>query len=335
MNMQGVRVLVTGGAGFIGSHLVDSLVRQGAKVRILDNFSSGLRENLAGVLKDVEIVEGDVRDRGTVVSAMAGCRVVSHQAAQLEITKCLEDPIDDLIANTHATINVFEAAAKSGVERVIYASSACVYGQPEYIPSDEAKHPTNPNWPYGVSKLACEKYAATYHERTGIPMTGLRYAIIYGPREWYGRVLTIFLKRLAAQKSPVVFGDGSQQRDFTYVGDVVALNDAVLAKDLPGHEVLNVSTGIATTVAELARLSVDVTGVAMNVVHEDVQPGQRSAVVEEQRMRLPSELSALVLDPRKAERLLGWKAAVDLPTGLLREYRWLLENPERWRKMSY
>ena len=117
------------------------------------------------------LIDGGTMDNvpADVVKAMDGCRVVSHQAAQLEITKCLEDPIDDLVANTHATLNVFEAAAKVGVERVIYASSACVYGQPEYIPSDEAKHPTNPNWPYGVSKLACEKYAATYCERTGIP----------------------------------------------------------------------------------------------------------------------------------------------------------------------
>jgi UDP-glucose 4-epimerase len=335
MKLQGVRVLVTGGAGFIGSHIVESLVRQGAKVRVLDNFSSGLRDNLARVQNDIEVIEGDVRDREAVYQATRGCAVVSHQAAQLEITKCLEDPLDDLRANTEATLHVLDAAVKVGVDRVIYASSACVYGQPEYIPSDEAKHPTNPNWPYGVSKLACEKYAAIFHEMSGIPMTGLRYAIIYGPREWYGRVLTIFLKRLAAGKPPVVFGDGSQQRDFTFVEDVVALNDAVIANDLPGHEILNVSTGVATTVTDLARLAVEVTGVPVRYLHEDVRPGQRSEVVEEQRMRLPCELKALVLDPRKAERLLGWKARVDLPTGLVREYQWLRENPTRWQKMSY
>src|SRR5262249_13721564 len=163
----------------------------------------------------------------------------------------------------------------------------------------------NPNWPYGVSKLACEKYAAIYHKLTGIPMTGLRYAIVYGPREWYGRVLTIFLKRLAAGNAPVVFGEGGQLRDLTFVEDVAALNDPVIVKDLPGHEVLNVSTGVATSIAALAKLSVEVTGVSVQYQHEDVRPGQRSEVVEEQRMRLPCELSAMVLDPRKAERLLG------------------------------
>ena len=202
MNMRGVRVLVTGGAGFIGSHIVFSLVNQGANVRVLDNFSSGLRDNLTDVGEDIEVLNGDVRDANVVHRAMHGCRVVSHQAAQLEITKCLEDPLDDLKANTVATINIFDAAAKAGVERVIYASSACVYGQPEYLPSDEAKHPTNPNWPYGVSKLAAEKYAAIYHKLTGIPIAGLHYAIIYGPREWYGRVLTIFLKRLLSGQAP-------------------------------------------------------------------------------------------------------------------------------------
>jgi UDP-glucose 4-epimerase len=335
MNMQGARVLVTGGAGFIGSHIVESLVRQGARVRVLDNFSSGRQDNLAAVRDDVEIVEGDIRDLAVVQRAMRGCRLVSHQAAQLEITRCLEDPLDDLRANTEATLHVLSAAASAGVERLIYASSACVYGQPKYLPSDEDNHPTDPNWPYGVSKLACEKYAAIYHDLTGIPMTGLRYAIVYGPREWYGRVLTIFLKRLAAGQAPVVFGDGSQQRDFTFVEDVVALNDAVIARDLPGHEVLNVSTGVATTVTELARTAVEITGVPVQSIHEDVRPGQRSEVVDEQRMRLPCELAAMVLDPRKAERLLGWKACVDLRTGLKRAYQWLLENPGRWQKMSY
>ncbi len=186
MNPANLRVLVTGGAGFIGSQIVESLVRQGAKVRVFDNFSSGLRENLAAVAGDVEVVEGDCRDPGAVRDAVRGCDVVSHQAAQLEILRCLEDPIDDLRSNTEATIHVLEAAAKQGVARVIYASSACVYGQPKYVPSDETRHPTEPNWAYGASKLACEKYAGVYHEMTGIPMVGFRYGIVYGLKRGAG-----------------------------------------------------------------------------------------------------------------------------------------------------
>ena len=308
MKLAGVRVLVTGGAGFIGSHIVEHLVSQGARVRILDNFSSGSRANLMSVLDDVEIVTGDLRDAAVVRSAVRGCAVVSHQAAQLEITRCLEDPIDDLQSNTVTTLNVLDAVAKADVQRLIYASSACVYGQPLYIPSDEAKHPTNPNWAYGVSKLACEKYSAIYHELTGIPMTGLRYAIVYGPREWYGRVLTIFLKRLMNGAAPVIFGDGKQVRDFIYVKDLVALHDRILQHDLPGHEILNVSTGTSTSVADLARVVIESTGMNRQAVHEEIRPGERSQLVENGRLRLPSELTALVLDPAKAQALAGMES---------------------------
>jgi len=335
MKMNGRRVLVTGGAGFIGSHLVDSLVRQGARVRVFDNFSSGCRENLAQVHGDIELIEGDIRDADAVRSAVRGCDVVSHQAAQLEITRCIDDPIDDLQSNTVATLNVLRAATKAGVGRVLYASSACVYGQPAYLPSDETRHPTNPNWAYGVSKLACEKYAAIYSEMSGIPMTGFRYAIVYGPREWYGRVLTIFLKRLAEGQPPVIFGDGRQQRDFTYVGDVVAMNEAVLAQDLPGHEVFNVSTGLGTTVGQLARIATEVTGVNVDPIHEDVAPGQRSRIVDQERMRLPSELEAMVLDPTKGRERLGWTHQVNLRTGLAREWEWYLGSRDRWTKLHY
>jgi len=335
MKMEGKRVLVTGGAGFIGSHLVESLVRQGAKVRVFDDFSSGWRGNLAEVHDDVEIIEGDVRDADAVRSAVRGCDVVSHQAAQLEITRCIDDPVEDLRANTVATLNVLDAAAKAGVARILYASSACVYGQPAFLPSDESKHPTNPNWAYGVSKLACEKYAAIYSEMSGIPMTGFRYAIVYGPREWYGRVLTIFLKRLAEGLPPVIFGEGRQQRDFTYVDDVVAINEAVLAQDLPGHDVFNVSTGVGTTITQLARTATEVTGVDVDPIHEDVAPGQRSRMVEEERMRLPCELEAMVLDPTKGRERLGWMAQVDLREGIAREWKWLRENRERWHRMHY
>jgi nucleoside-diphosphate-sugar epimerase len=335
MNLAGVRVLVTGGAGFVGSHLVERLVRRGARVRVLDNLSSGHRDNLEAVCDDVEIVEGDVRDAETVRSAVRGCEVVSHQAAQLEITRCLDNPGEDLHANTVATLHVLEAAVRAGVRRLVYASSACVYGQPAYIPSDEAKHPTDPNWPYGVSKLACEKYAAIFSAQSGIPMTGLRYAIVYGPREWYGRALTIFLKRLLGGQSPVVFGDGKQLRDFTYVGDVADLHDRLLEREPPGHEVFNVSTGVASTIADVARLAVKVSGKNVETVHEEISPGERSQLVEDRRMRLPSELNALVLDPTKARERLGWTAATALEEGVRREWEWLLAHPQRWQQMRY
>jgi UDP-glucose 4-epimerase len=335
MRLSDVRVLVTGGAGFIGSHLVEDLVHQGATVRVLDNFSSGDVANLAKVRNDVEIMEADVLDADAVHSAMRGCEIVSHQAAQLEITRGIEDPIYDLRMNTEATLNVFQAAVKTGVSRVIYASSACVYGQAEYTPSDEAKHPTNPNWDYGVSKLACEKYAAIFSERYGLPMTGLRYAIIYGPREWYGRVLTIFLKRVLDGEPPVVFGDGAQTRDFTFVGDLVRLHSAIIAQDVPRHEIFNISTGLATTIKDLASLVLEITELPTKVIHEDVQPGEHSQIVSENRMRLPSELQTMVLDPTKAKVRLGWQPQITLREGIKAEWQWLKENRHRWQTMSY
>jgi UDP-glucose 4-epimerase len=335
MKLAGMRVLVTGGAGFIGSHLVERLAADGARVRVLDNFASGDRANLAAVQGDVEIIEGDIRDANTVRSAMQGCEVVSHQAAQLEISRCLADPVDDLLSNTVATINVLDAAVRAGVRRLIYASSACVYGQPVYIPSDEAKHPTDPNWAYGVSKLACEKYAAIFSAQSGIPMTGLRYAIVYGPREWYGRALTIFLKRLLGGQCPVVFGDGKQLRDFTFVGDVVDLHARLLVQEPPDHEVFNVSTGVATTIVDMARRAVKVSGKNLEIVHEEISPGERSQLVENGRMRLPSELNALVLDPAKARKRLGWTAKTSLDEGVRQEWEWLLARPERWQQMRY
>ena len=218
-------VLITGGAGFIGSHLVDDLLASGHRVTVFDNFSSGLRENLR--TDEVEIVTGDVLDRDAIVAAARGKDVISHQAAQLEITKCLEDPIGDLRTNLIGTLNVLEAARLAGVERTINASSACIYGQAAAPPSVE-EGPHDPNWSYGVSKLAAEKYAQVFSNDFGFPVFSLRYGIVYGPREWYGRVLTIFLKRALDGRPPVVFGAGDQLRDFVFVDDVVAVHRACM-----------------------------------------------------------------------------------------------------------
>src|SRR5262249_49872680 len=163
--------------------------------------------------------EGEILDLPALERAAEGCAVVSHQAAQLEITHCIDDPIDDLRTNAIGTLNVFLAARKAGAQRILNASSACVYGQAIDPPSDEDRSPTNPNWAYGASKLVAEKYGKIWTEFHNLPVISFRYGIVYGEREWYGRVLTIFLKRILDGKPPVVFGAGDQIRDFTYVGD--------------------------------------------------------------------------------------------------------------------
>lgn len=327
-------VLVTGGAGFIGSHIVADLVNAGYRVTVFDNFSSGLHDNLAPYKDDVEVVRGDILDVDALKSATRGKAIVSHQAAQLEITKCLDDPLDDMRTNLAGTINVLEAAREAGVERMVNASSACIYGQAVNPPSDEDAGPHNPNWSYGASKLAAEKYAQIFSSDYGFPVHSLRYGITYGPREWYGRVLTIFLKRLSEGKAPVVFGEGNQLRDFTFVDDVVAIHRACIESELPGAQSFNGGTGIATSVSELARLACEVAGTGLEPVTEDVAPGQRSALVDG-RMRLPSELEVMQLSPAKVERTFGLRPKVSLREGLQREWEWLLENPARWTTMSY
>jgi UDP-glucose 4-epimerase len=327
-----LRVLVTGGAGFIGSHIVDDLVREGYRVRVYDNFSSGLEENLRAVKNDVEVVRGDILDEEALAEAMRGIDVVSHQAAQLEITLCVDDPVADLRCNTVGTLNVLKAAVKQGVQKIINASSACVYGQAQFVPETEAGHPTNPNWAYGVSKLAAEKYCQVFSSMHSIPIVSFRYSIVYGPREWYGRVVTLFLKRVLEGKPPVIFGSGSQIRDFICVDDVVRANRCALQKPLDGSHSLNVSTGVGTSIAALAEKAGKLAAKPLEPIREDVPVGGMSAVVG--RVRLPAELERMVLDNQQAKSLLGWEPRVSLDEGLKREYAWLAENPGRWTRIS-
>jgi UDP-glucose 4-epimerase len=327
-----MNILVTGGAGFIGSHIVESLVKAGAQVTVYDNFSSGLAVNLQG-LSGVRIVEGDILDRDRLQQAMRGMDAVSHQAAQLEITTSIADPMSDLRTNTEGTLNVLRSMVETGVKRLIFASSACVYGEAEYIPEDEL-HPTNPNWEYGVSKLASEKYCRIYAAEHGIKFTALRYSIVYGPREWYGRVLTIFLCRLLERKPPVVFGDGSQQRDFVFVKDVVELHNRCLQHPASVGHVFNASTGKATSIRHLADIASGLVNGSASVQYEDVRVGGRSQLVDG-RQRLPAELQRMVLSPQKAEHLLGWKAQVPLEEGIRSEWEWLQQNADRWKEMHY
>lgn len=331
--LAGKRVLVTGGAGFIGSHLVERLLADGATVTVLDNFRTGLRENLAGVADDIQLVEGSILEPQDLAKAAAGHDLISHQAAQLEITRAIDDPVEDLVTNTVGTLNVLKAAVDAGIPKVVMASSAGVYGQAVQIPQHEDTHPTEPNWAYGVSKLATEKYAAIFQEAHGLKVVSLRYGIVYGTREWYGRVLTIFLKRALEGQPLVVFGDGEQVRDFVNVRDVVTMNLRCLSDPAADNEVFNVSTAQGTTINELAGMVAAAAGGSVEIIHEDVPEGGTSRYYD--RIRLPQELKALVQAYEKAERLLGWRPTVALADGINEEYAWLSEHPGRWLTMNY
>jgi UDP-glucose 4-epimerase len=327
------RILVTGGLGFIGSHIVRRLVHEGFAVRIFDNYSSGLVNRIADVVKSVEIIRGDIRNKKALIKAVGGADIVSHHAAQLEITTAIKDPYFDLSSNTIGTLNILEACIQHNVKKFINASSACVYGQTDGTPSRETD-PTNPNWAYGVSKLAAEKYCSIYTDLYKLPIISFRYAIIYGSDEWYGRVMTIFIKRAVEGKPLIIFGSGQQTRDFTHVSYVVEANMQAIKHKTTGHQIFNVSTGRATSITDLATL---ISKTSLNppkiLFDKTVAPGETSKLIH--RMRLPNELNHLVLSPAKLIRVLSVQPTVSLEDGLREQIEWVFAHPTRWQKMSY
>lgn len=327
MEIEGKKILVTGGAGFIASHIVESLVSENADVTVFDDFSTGRIENLDGVKREVKIIRGDILDYNSLLDAMKDVDVVSHHAAHLEIFGCIEDPVEDLRTNTIGTLNVLKASVEKDVKKVVNVSSACVYGEAIEIPQSEL-HPKNPNWPYGVSKLAAEKYCEIYRNLYGLSVVSLRYGIVYGEREWFGRVLSVFINRVLNNKPPVIFGDGKQVRDFIYVGDVAEVHNKVIISECEGGA-YNIGTGIEITISDLARLVIEISGKKLEPVYEDVKEGDFSKLVEKRR-RIPLELKKMVLDVRKAREDLGWLPRINLEEGIRREMDWASNNPDKW-----
>jgi UDP-N-acetylglucosamine/UDP-N-acetyl-alpha-D-glucosaminouronate 4-epimerase len=249
-----VKVLVTGGAGFIGSHIVDRLLAEGHSVRVLDNFSTGRRENLADVLSDIEVVEGDIESYEQVQNAVSGCEVVLHQAALPSVPRSVQDPLRSNATNVTGTLNVLLAARDSGVRRVVYASSSSIYGASPELPKHEGLLP-QPISPYAVAKLAGEGFCRSFNEVFSLEAVALRYFNVFGPRQDPRSHYAVpnFITALTNGGHPVVYGDGEQSRDFTYVGNVVEGNLlAMTAKGVAG-KAYNLGAGERTTLNELLR----------------------------------------------------------------------------------
>jgi UDP-glucose 4-epimerase len=311
------RVLVTGGAGFIGSHVADHYLREGYRVTVLDNLSSGRREN---VPTGADFVEADVRSKeARLLLADGGFAVLNHHAAQMDVRVSVADPVFDADTNVMGLLNLLEGARTGGTRRVVFASSGgVVYGESDHLPHGETA-PKLPVSPYGVSKLSSEYYLAAYAKLHGMRAVSLRYANVYGPRQSpHGEagVVAIFGSRLLAGESLTVFGDGAQTRDYVFVGDVAAANVAATRWTPPTVGSLddlafNVGTGVETSVNDLAQTMIRASGGQGEVRSAPARPGelQRSAVTWD-----------------KAHERLGWQPAVTLADGLKQTYDWLAEE---------
>jgi UDP-glucose 4-epimerase len=249
------RVLVTGGAGFIGSNLVHALLERGDAVRVLDNFATGNRANLAGLEDEVEVVEGELRSYERVHNAVRGVELVFHQGALPSVPRSVQDPLTTSAVTIEGTLNVLLAARDENVRRVVFASSSSVYGNGGTLPRSEAQQP-DPISPYAVAKLAAERYCVSFHRVYGLETVALRYFNVFGPRQdpmsQYAAVVPRFLAAINEGRPVTIHGDGSQSRDFTYVSNVVEANVLAADADGAGGTVLNVATGRQASVSELA-----------------------------------------------------------------------------------
>jgi nucleoside-diphosphate-sugar epimerase len=309
-----MNILVTGGAGFIGSHLTEALVWAGHRVRVLDNFVAGKRENLAAVRGDVEVLRGDCADPAAARRATEGIEVVYHQAAVPSVARSVDDPALSHRANATATLSMLVAAREAGVRRFIYAGSSSVYGESRELPKREEITP-DPLSPYAVGKLMGEHYLRVFSRLYGIEGLTLRYFNVFGPRQDpgspYSGVISLFTTALLQGRTPVIHGDGGQTRDFTYIANVVDGNlKALEAKRISG-QVVNLATGarisLSTLLAALARL----TGRPARARRRPARKG---------------DIRHSLADVRRARRLLGYRPTVDLAAGLRLTVDWYRES---------
>ena len=301
--------LVTGGAGFIGSHLCEELRHRGHAVRVLDSLITGRRENLAH-LEGVEFVEGDIADLAACHAAMRGIDVVLHQAAIPSVPKSVKDPIASNRANIDGSLNVLVAARDAGVRRLVYAGSSSAYGNTPTLPKHEGMAP-RPLSPYALQKLVAEQYCRLFTDLYGLETVTIRYFNVFGPRQDpgspYSGVISLFATALSTGQRPTIYGDGEQTRDFTYVANVV---DGVLrAADTPGvgGEVFNVATSRRISLNELLRAMNGIIGTRLEAVYAEARAGD---VMDSQA------------DIRKAELVLGYRPLVSFEEGLRRTIGW-------------
>jgi len=312
-----LKAIVTGGAGFIGSNIVKRLLDLGHEPVVLDNLSSGYIENL---YPGVSFVEGDLRDKEVIESAMIGCQAVFHLAASVGNKRSIDHPLDDASINVLGTLNVLEAARANGIDRVVFSSSAGIFGELKTLPIAE-DHPQDPDSPYGTSKLAAEKMCLVYNKLYGMHNVCLRYFNVFGPHQRYdayGNVIPIFANRVLKHAALTIYGDGEQTRDFVNVRDVADANiQAALTLGVQG--VFNLGSGTRITINELARLIQDIAGVQLGVAYALPRPG---------------DVRHSLADIRAAQAAFDFKPQVVFEQGLAEYWRWISQDPVTPRQLE-
>ncbi|MCH9031875.1 MAG: GDP-mannose 4,6-dehydratase [candidate division Zixibacteria bacterium] len=303
-------VLVTGGAGFIGSHLVDSLVKSGRKVRVYDNFSTGARGNLSNSLSRIDLIKGDIKNLKTLQKATKGVSEIYHLAAISSVLLSVEDPVSTWDSNITGTWNLLEAARREGVKRVVFASSASVYGALKKVPFVETAQLEGAS-PYATSKLLGEQFCSLYYRLYGLETVSLRFFSVYGPRQnpksQYSAVIPNFSTKLLSGKTPTVYGRGTQTRDFIYIKDIIrAIRKAGHLTSVVGNSI-NVGTGQQTSIIKLLKLVQKITGKDIPPKFEPLKPGDDPCTCA---------------DTRKMKRLLGISAATSFQDGLAETVSW-------------
>lgn len=304
--MKRAQYLVTGGAGFIGSHLTEALLKRGAAVRIFDNFATGKESNIAHLAGQVEVVQGDLRDLAAVRAAVEGVEVVFHQAALASVPRSVADPLTTLECNVNGTQHVLLAARDAKVRRVVYASSSSVYGNTLTLPKRETM-PTTPMSPYALHKATGEQLCRLFTQLYGLETVALRYFNVFGPRQdptsHYAAVIPRFLRALLNGQRPVVFGDGEQTRDFTYISNVVQAN--LLAAEAPEAvgQAMNIGCGKQISLNELLRLAKSLSGTTIEADYQEPRAG---------------DVHDSLADIQLAQQLLGYRPEAQFADGLVR-----------------
>ncbi len=308
-----MRILITGGAGFVGSHLCEKYVREGEVVSCMDDFSSGSIWNVRHLLdyRNFKLIKASVTDYASVEKAATGCEAIIHAAAQVHVDKSYVQPKLTYEINVNGTQNVLEASRMLETTKVLYSSTSEVYGSAQYVPIDE-KHPLDAPHPYGASKIAADRMCYAYIKTYGMDVRVLRCFNIYGPNQkdyGYGGVISLFARRVFQNIPPIVYGDGNQTRDYTYIKDAVTAYDLVLRHPSPIKEPINFGTGVETRIKDLANLVINLCG--KKGVLAPVHVGPRIAEVER-----------LICNATKAKELLGWQAQYTMKKGMKEFLDW-------------